>query len=91
MMSEIYEMQYTLVRDDEDGEQSHVHMLVVEYGIEPAEYEGRHLFYAGGPYTTSVKDTSGNDFTLSDEEEQELLAYLARNNFIPAHHYPADY
>lgn len=82
---------YQLDRESDDGEHSTIHTLTVDYGIEPAEYEGGHLFYAGGVYINYVKDEEGKDFTLSDEEEQELLRHLTENTFIPAHHYPADY
>lgn len=82
---------YKLDRESEDGESSTIHTLTVDYGVEPAEYEGRHCFYAGGIYLNSVKDAEGKDFTLSDEEEQELLCHLTENTFIPAHYYAADY
>lgn len=91
MMIENYETTYQLDRESEDGEHSTTYTLTVDYGIEPAEYEGRHLFYAGGVYINFVKDAEGKDFTLSDEEEQELLCHLTENTFIPAHYYPADY
>ena len=86
-----YEYEYTLIRDDEESQESHVHMLLVDYGIEPAEYEGNHLFYAGGVYLNKVTDTAGNDFTLTEEEESSLLAEMNRKVFIPADYYSANY
>ena len=86
-----YEYEYTLIRDDEESQESHVHMLLVDYGIEPAEYEGRHLFYAGGVYLNKVTDTAGNDFTLTEQEERELLSEMSSKVFVPSHHYPSDY
>ena len=91
MNYENYETPYELTRLIEDQEQATTYTLTVDYGIEPAEYEGRHLFYAGGVYINFVKDEEGKDFELTTEEEQILLRHLTKNSFIPAHHYPADY